>query len=110
MLAFVQSLPNVFQKIVNHLETPAITDLLLTLIRMEEVLPEESSSIEWLNEQGLLDKLISKLDPTLDADVSFGFGMTKVCNMLISLLAIIGTFHSTTSDLRNNTNVANQHP
>ncbi|CAM0137266.1 sporulation-induced protein [Umbelopsis sp. WA50703] len=68
MLAFVQSLPNVFQKIVNHLETPAITDLLLTLIRMEEVLPEDNSSIEWLNEQGLLDKLISKLDPNLDAD------------------------------------------
>jgi serine/threonine-protein phosphatase 6 regulatory subunit 3 len=81
MLAFVQSLPNVFQKIVNHLETPAITDLLLTLIRMEEVLPEDNSSIEWLNEQGLLDKLISKLDPNLDADVSPGFCLYIFCNM-----------------------------
>jgi serine/threonine-protein phosphatase 6 regulatory subunit 3 len=69
MLAFVQSVPNVFQKIMNHLETPAITDLLLTLIRMEEVLPEDNSSINWLHEQGLLDNLISKLDPNLDPDV-----------------------------------------
>ncbi|KAH8548276.1 SIT4 phosphatase-associated protein-domain-containing protein [Umbelopsis sp. PMI_123] len=68
MLAFVQSLPNVFQKIMAHLETPAITDLLLTLIRMEEVLPEDNSSINWLHEQGLLDNLVNKLDPNLDPD------------------------------------------
>lgn len=71
MLAFVQSVPNVFQKIMTRLETPAITDILLTLIRMEEVLPEDNSSIKWLNEQGLLDELISKLDPNLDPDVSY---------------------------------------
>ncbi|KAI9282474.1 SIT4 phosphatase-associated protein-domain-containing protein [Umbelopsis sp. AD052] len=68
MLAFVQSVPDVFKKIMAHLETPAITDLLLTLIRMEEVLPEDNSSIDWLHEQGLLDNLISKLDPNLDPD------------------------------------------
>ncbi|GAB5592695.1 hypothetical protein Unana1_07595 [Umbelopsis nana] len=68
MLSFVQSVPNVFQKIMTHLEMPAITDLLLTLIRMEEVLPEDHSSIKWLSEQGLLDELISKLDPNLDPD------------------------------------------
>ncbi|RUS16783.1 SIT4 phosphatase-associated protein-domain-containing protein [Endogone sp. FLAS-F59071] len=67
MLKFIRAQPNVVSKILSHLGTSAIIDLLLTLIRLEE-LPEGQGVVEWLSGQGLLSALVNRLDPNLDSD------------------------------------------
>lgn len=45
MLEFIQSQPQNLDKILNHLHSSAIMDLLLTLVRMEE-LPEGKGTVQ----------------------------------------------------------------
>ncbi|KAG9290880.1 hypothetical protein G9A89_011030 [Geosiphon pyriformis] len=68
MVKFVQSIPNVVSKLLKHMETSAIMDLLLKLISVEEY-PEGTGVIEWLNSEGLIQALISKLNPNLDSEI-----------------------------------------
>ncbi|CAG8565225.1 7450_t:CDS:10 [Funneliformis mosseae] len=91
MVKFIQSIPNVVKKMLNHLETSAIVELLLKLISVEEY-PEgagvidvsgKSYQIDWLNSEGLVDALISRLDPNFDPDVH-----STVAQVLIDLVAI----------------------
>ncbi|KAI8369972.1 SIT4 phosphatase-associated protein-domain-containing protein [Blakeslea trispora] len=65
MMAFIQSDPSNLDKILSHLQTSAVMDLLLTLVRMEE-LPEGKGVVKWLSSHGLLENLIDRLDPYLD--------------------------------------------
>ncbi|KAI8378892.1 SIT4 phosphatase-associated protein-domain-containing protein [Choanephora cucurbitarum] len=65
MMAFIQSDPSNLDKILSHLQTSAVMDLLLTLVRMEE-LPEGKGVVKWLSHHGLLENLIDRLDPYLD--------------------------------------------
>ncbi|KAI9472134.1 MAG: SIT4 phosphatase-associated protein-domain-containing protein [Benjaminiella poitrasii] len=67
VMAFIQSDPENLNKILSHLQTSAIMDLLLTLVRMEE-LPEGKGVVKWLSEHGLLVNLINRLDPSLDTE------------------------------------------
>ncbi|KAI8888069.1 SAPS-domain-containing protein [Backusella circina FSU 941] len=67
MMTFIQSDPENLTKILSHLHTSAIMDLLLTLIRMDE-LPEGKGVVSWLSEHGLLANLIDRLDPYLDSE------------------------------------------
>ncbi|KAI9274220.1 SIT4 phosphatase-associated protein-domain-containing protein [Sporodiniella umbellata] len=67
MMGFIQSNPENLKKILGHLQTSAITDLLLTLVRMEE-LREGKGVVKWLSENGLLEDLIDRLDPYLDSE------------------------------------------
>ncbi|SAM08544.1 hypothetical protein [Absidia glauca] len=67
MLEFIQSKPQNLNKILNHLHSSAIMDLLLTLVRMEE-LPEGKGTVQWLSDGGLMDNLVNRLDPYLDTE------------------------------------------
>ncbi|RIA90499.1 SIT4 phosphatase-associated protein [Glomus cerebriforme] len=68
MVKFIQSIPNVVKKMLSHMDTSAIMDLMLKLISVEEY-PEGAGVIDWLNSEGLVEELISRLDPNLDPDV-----------------------------------------
>ncbi|KAG1454043.1 hypothetical protein G6F46_008816 [Rhizopus delemar] len=67
MMHFIKSDSKNLNKILAHLQTSAIMDLLLTLIRMEE-LSEGKGIVKWLSEHGLLENLIDRLDPYLDSE------------------------------------------
>ncbi|KAI8991637.1 SIT4 phosphatase-associated protein-domain-containing protein [Mycotypha africana] len=67
MMAFIQSDAKNLDKILGHLHTSAIMDLLLTLVRMEE-LPEGKGVVKWLSDHKLLENLIERLDPYLDTE------------------------------------------
>ncbi|KAI8343547.1 SIT4 phosphatase-associated protein-domain-containing protein [Chlamydoabsidia padenii] len=67
MLEFIESRPENLDKILNHLHSSAIMDLLLTLVRMEE-LPEGKGIVQWLSDGGLMDNLVNRLDPYLDTE------------------------------------------
>ncbi|KAL0093205.1 SIT4 phosphatase-associated protein-domain-containing protein [Phycomyces blakesleeanus] len=67
MLKFITAKPENIKKLLAHLQTSSIMDLLLTLIRVEE-LEEGKGIIQWLNDYGLLEDLIDRLDPYLDDD------------------------------------------
>ncbi|KAI7900933.1 SIT4 phosphatase-associated protein-domain-containing protein [Cokeromyces recurvatus] len=67
LMTFIQSDSENLNKILSHLQTSAIMDLLLTLIRMEE-LPEGKGVVKWLSEHGLLVNLVDRLNPYLDTE------------------------------------------
>ncbi|ORX52405.1 SAPS-domain-containing protein [Hesseltinella vesiculosa] len=67
MVEFIESKPENLTKILNHLHNSAIMDLLLTLVRMEE-LPEGKGIVQWLSDGGLLSNLVDRLDPNLDTE------------------------------------------
>ncbi|CAO3628443.1 unnamed protein product [Cunninghamella blakesleeana] len=67
MIEFIESKPSNLDKILNHLYSSAIMDLLLTLVRMEE-LSEGKGIVQWLSDGGLLENLIDRLDPYLDTE------------------------------------------
>ncbi|KAI8891324.1 SAPS-domain-containing protein [Backusella circina FSU 941] len=67
MLDFIKSTPENLNKILCHLQSPAIMDLLISLVRLEE-LPEAKGIVKWLSDNGLLLNLINRLDPNLDND------------------------------------------
>ncbi|KAJ3120837.1 hypothetical protein HK098_004202 [Nowakowskiella sp. JEL0407] len=68
MVTFIKAQPNIVKKLLNHVSTSAIADLLLKLITVEE-LAEGVGIVDWLSSEGLIPLLISQLDPTLDTEV-----------------------------------------
>ncbi|EJD53175.1 SAPS-domain-containing protein [Auricularia subglabra TFB-10046 SS5] len=68
MLAFIQSQPNVIERLLNHIETPAFVDLLVRLIQLDDV-PSGSGVLEWLSSQGLIPRLVGMLSPMHSSDV-----------------------------------------
>ncbi|GAN05567.1 Ser/Thr protein phosphatase 6 regulatory subunit 3 isoform X9 [Mucor ambiguus] len=67
MLGFIKSTPENLKLILAHLQSSAIMDLLLTLMRLEE-LPEAKGIVQWLSDNGLLINLLYRLDPNQDTD------------------------------------------
>ncbi|KAI8138355.1 SIT4 phosphatase-associated protein-domain-containing protein [Fennellomyces sp. T-0311] len=67
VLDFIKSKPDHLKQILAHLQTSAIMDLLLTLVRVEE-LAEGKGIVQWLSDHGLLDNLVDRLDPYLDSE------------------------------------------
>ncbi|KAL9536686.1 hypothetical protein MBANPS3_012451 [Mucor bainieri] len=67
MLGFIKSTPENLKLILANLQSSAIMDLLLTLIRLEE-LPEAKGIVQWLSDNGLLINLLYRLDPNQDTD------------------------------------------
>ncbi|KAF8867842.1 SIT4 phosphatase-associated protein-domain-containing protein [Mucidula mucida] len=62
MLAFIQSLPNVVERILKHVENPSFVDLLVRIIQLDEY-PGGTGVLEWLSSQHLMDQLIERLAP-----------------------------------------------
>ncbi|RKP13482.1 SIT4 phosphatase-associated protein-domain-containing protein, partial [Piptocephalis cylindrospora] len=68
VIAFIRSRPNLVQDhLLHHINTSAAMDLLLKIISLEE-LPEGAGTVEWLNDQGLMEALLSGLDPNKDPE------------------------------------------
>ncbi|KAI8369673.1 SIT4 phosphatase-associated protein-domain-containing protein [Blakeslea trispora] len=67
MLCFVKSSPHHLEKMLTHLQDASIMELLLSLIRLEE-LPEAKGIVQWLHEHELLINLVRRLDPHLDTE------------------------------------------
>ncbi|CAG8472708.1 1665_t:CDS:10 [Paraglomus occultum] len=67
MVKFIESIPGVVHSMLSHMETSAIMDLLLKLISMEEY-TEGAGIVDWLDSEGLIESLVSKLDPNFDSE------------------------------------------
>ncbi|KAK9768391.1 sporulation-induced protein [Basidiobolus ranarum] len=67
MIAFIKDQPDSIDKFLLHLETPAIMDIVLKLISLDE-LPNGAGVVEWLSSEGLMSKLIDRLSPKCDPE------------------------------------------
>ncbi|KAF9115698.1 hypothetical protein BGX27_006804 [Mortierella sp. AM989] len=87
MLEFIKSQPEVVPKLLLHMSTSAIMDLLLKIISMEES-PEGKGTVQWLSEQGLMPWLVNRLDPNFDAEVH-----SIASQVLLDIIAISQSSH-----------------
>ncbi|KAG0339038.1 hypothetical protein BG004_006971 [Podila humilis] len=87
MLQFIRSQPEVVPKLLLHMSTSSIMDLLLKIISMEES-PEGKGTVQWLNEQGLMPWLVNRLDPNFDAEVH-----SIASQVLLDIIAISQSSH-----------------
>ncbi|KAF9976852.1 hypothetical protein BGZ73_007651 [Actinomortierella ambigua] len=87
MLAFIKAQPEVVPKLLLHMSTSAIMDLLLKIISMEES-PEGRGTVQWLSEQGLMPWLVNRLDPNFDAEVH-----SIASQVLLDIIAISQSSH-----------------
>ncbi|TFY55298.1 hypothetical protein EVJ58_g8333, partial [Rhodofomes roseus] len=68
MLAFIRSQPNVVERLLRHIETPAFADLLIRIIQLDEQ-PAGSGVLEWLSQENLMSRLIDLLSPAYSPDM-----------------------------------------
>ncbi|KAF9321686.1 hypothetical protein BG003_000104 [Podila horticola] len=87
MLHFIKSQPEVVPKLLLHMSTSSIMDLLLKIISMEES-PEGKGTVQWLSEQGLMPWLVNRLDPNFDAEVH-----SIASQVLLDIIAISQSSH-----------------
>ncbi|KAF8939749.1 hypothetical protein BGZ58_008837 [Dissophora ornata] len=87
MLQFIKSQPEVVPKLLLHMSTSAIMDLLLKIISMEES-PDGKGTVQWLSEQGLMPWLVNRLDPNFDAEVH-----SIASQVLLDIIAISQSSH-----------------
>ncbi|KAG0367781.1 SIT4 phosphatase-associated protein-domain-containing protein [Gamsiella multidivaricata] len=87
MLEFIKSQPEVVPKLLLHMSTSAIMDLLLKIISMEES-PEGKGTVQWLSEQGLMPWLVNRLDPNFDTEVH-----SIASQVLLDIIAISQSSH-----------------
>ncbi|EMR09938.1 hypothetical protein PNEG_01697 [Pneumocystis murina B123] len=80
MILFIQSIPNIVFKILNHIETSAITDLLLKIISIEQ---NDLGVINWLQNESLIPYLLSKMNPHVDPSTQ-----TAAADLLKEIIAI----------------------
>lgn len=67
MLAFIQAQPNVVERLLRHIETPAFADLLVRIIQLDEV-PSCAGVLEWLSKENLMSRLLDLLSPEHSRD------------------------------------------
>ncbi|KAG0215595.1 hypothetical protein BGX31_000819, partial [Mortierella sp. GBA43] len=87
MLQFIKLQPEVVPKLLLHMSTSAIMDLLLKIISMEES-PDGKGTVQWLSEQGLMPWLVNRLDPNYDAEVH-----SIASQVLLDIIAISQSSH-----------------
>ncbi|KAI6008648.1 SIT4 phosphatase-associated protein-domain-containing protein [Pisolithus marmoratus] len=68
MLAFIQSQPNIVERLLHHVEAPSIVDLLVRIVQLDEQ-PGGSGVLEWLSSEQLMGRLIGLLSPAHSSDV-----------------------------------------
>ncbi|KAH7929628.1 SAPS-domain-containing protein, partial [Leucogyrophana mollusca] len=68
MLAFIQSQPSVVERLLRHVETPSIVDLLVRIIQLDEH-PSGAGVLEWLSSENLMGRLIDLLSPAHTSDM-----------------------------------------
>ncbi|OBZ65736.1 Extragenic suppressor of kinetochore protein 1, partial [Grifola frondosa] len=68
MLDFVQSQPDVVERLLRHIEAPPFADLLVRIIQLDEF-PACSGVLEWLSKENLMSRLIDLLSPEHSSDM-----------------------------------------
>ncbi|CAO3565882.1 unnamed protein product [Mortierella alpina] len=87
MLQFIKAQPDVISKLLLHISTSSVMDLLLKIISMEES-PEGRGTVQWLSEQGLMPWLVNRLDPNNDAEIH-----SVASQVLLDIIAISQSSH-----------------
>ncbi|KAF9572844.1 hypothetical protein EC968_009409 [Mortierella alpina] len=87
MLQFIKAQPDVVSKLLLHISTSSVMDLLLKIISMEES-PEGRGTVQWLSEQGLMPWLVNRLDPNNDAEIH-----SVASQVLLDIIAISQSSH-----------------
>ncbi|ORX92115.1 SAPS-domain-containing protein [Basidiobolus meristosporus CBS 931.73] len=82
MVLFIREQPDAIDKFLSHLETPAIMDIVLKLISLDE-LPNGAGVVEWLSSEGLMSKLIDRLSPKCDTET-----YSVVAPMILDIITI----------------------
>ncbi|KAJ3514203.1 hypothetical protein NLJ89_g2505 [Agrocybe chaxingu] len=68
MLVFIQSQPNIVERLLVHIETPSFVDLIGRIVQLDEVIPN-SNVLEWLSSENLMGRLIDLLSPQYSPSV-----------------------------------------
>ncbi|KAI0693353.1 SIT4 phosphatase-associated protein-domain-containing protein [Cytidiella melzeri] len=68
VLAFIQAQPNVVERLLRHIETPAFADLLVRVIQLDEI-PSCSGVLDWLSKENLMSRLLDLLSPSHSPDM-----------------------------------------
>ncbi|KAI8989835.1 SAPS-domain-containing protein [Trametes punicea] len=68
MLAFIQSQPNIVERILRHIESPPFADLLVRIIQLDEH-PAGAGVLDWLSRENLMSRLIDLLSPVHSSDM-----------------------------------------
>ncbi|KZP10869.1 SAPS-domain-containing protein [Athelia psychrophila] len=68
MLAFIKSQPNVVERLLRHVETPAFVDLLVRIMQLDEQ-PIGYGVLEWLSSQNFIGRLIDLLSSEHSSDM-----------------------------------------
>ncbi|KAG0246779.1 hypothetical protein BGX31_009026 [Mortierella sp. GBA43] len=87
MLQFIKSQPQVVSKLLLHMSTSPIMDLLLKIISMEEA-QEGKGTVQWLSDEGLMPWLVNRLDPNFDPEVH-----SVASQVLLDIIAISQSSH-----------------
>ncbi|KIO34753.1 hypothetical protein M407DRAFT_64204 [Tulasnella calospora MUT 4182] len=68
MLEFIQSVPNVIDRLLSHIQSPPFVELIFRIVQLDEQ-PGNLGVVPWLSSQGLIPKLIDLLSPTQKPDI-----------------------------------------
>ncbi|KAG6865408.1 hypothetical protein C0991_002902 [Blastosporella zonata] len=68
MFAFIRSQPRVVERLLVHVETPSLVDLIIRIIQLDEQ-PTGAGVLEWLSSENFMGRLIELLAPTHTSDV-----------------------------------------
>ncbi|KAH9900937.1 SAPS-domain-containing protein [Cubamyces lactineus] len=68
MLAFIQSQPDIVERILRHIESPPFADLLVRIIQLDEH-PTGAGVLDWLSRENLMSRLIDLLSPAHSSDM-----------------------------------------
>nr|XP_019011578.1 uncharacterized protein I206_03680 [Kwoniella pini CBS 10737]OCF50359.1 hypothetical protein I206_03680 [Kwoniella pini CBS 10737] len=79
MIRFIQSIPNLVERVVARIASPAIQDILIKIISAEE--GGGNGVIEWLADQGLISRLLEFLSPHYQTSLH-----TTVADILKSII------------------------
>lgn len=60
MIRYIQSIPDIVERMMAHIESPAVQDMLTRIVLTEENVPDVMS---WLGEQRLIPRLLEMLSP-----------------------------------------------
>ncbi|KAJ1661005.1 sporulation-induced protein [Dispira simplex] len=83
ILSFIKAQHNVVPQFLQHIESSAITDLLLKLLSFEDY-PEGTGIAEWLSNEELIPRLVDLLEPHLDVDTHSMAGQVLMDIIVIS--------------------------
>ncbi|ORX53291.1 SAPS-domain-containing protein [Piromyces finnis] len=93
MLQFIRGHPDILSKILKHISSSPIAEILLKLISISDR-EEANGIIEWLQQEKVIPNLVSRFDPFLDDETH-----TNIANTLIDINSVSYTSPLLTNDL-----------